>query len=415
MHLVGTALNKQSHSPLPPEEYVKHLARQGFDLKEVLGNGLSGSVYMAEQRSLGRKVAAKFFDSPFVRAEPAMQKRFVREAKLLAHFQHPNIPYVLTEGVVDAPHGQTPYFVMEYVHGTTLQALLREKSRLELGEAVDIAVQVLEALSCAHANQIVHRDVKPSNIMLDARQRCFLIDFSIGVSFSSQPGVTRATTTGEMLGSPPYASPEQMLDAGSIDSRSDLYGVGVILVEMLTGRAEVTNLARTLSAFPRDLIDTVEIACQGDPTARHRTADDFIRALGRRHYSSPPTLDPALAICTNHKCNGANWSSRGYYRGPRVIKESTGSYCTSCGKTLAYRCRNCGSAVTETPYCGSCGAEIYSVPECKVCGSWLTKEFMDSLGSSGCSKCNGKARTKTSPAPAKTSTGFDDMDDDIPF
>lgn len=404
-------LNAPSNSSPPPDEYLKHLAKQGFQLTETLGKGLSGSVYVAEQRSLNRRVAVKFFDSPFVRAEPAMQKRFVREAKLLARFQHPNIPYVLTEGVVDTPNGSTPYFVMEYVHGNTVQTLLREKTKLEPKIALDIATQVLEALSCAHTHQIVHRDVKPSNIMIDARQRCFLIDFSIGVSFDAQPGVTRATTKGEMLGSPPYASPEQMIDAASIDSRSDLYGVGVMLVEMLTGRAEMTNLARTLSAFPRDLIHAIEKACAGDPAARHKTAEDFIRAVGRQHHSSPPTLAPALALCTNHKCTNANWSSHGYYRGPRVVNDSTGLYCTNCGKSLVYMCRNCGSSVTETPFCGSCGAEIYTIPECKVCGSWLTREYMDSMGASGCSKCKGKERSKPPPAP----TTFADMDDDIPF
>lgn len=404
-------MNAPSNSAPLPDEYLKHLAKQGFQLTGNLGKGLSGSVYVAEQRSLNRRVAVKFFDSPFVRAEQAMQKRFVREAKLLARFQHPNIPYVLTEGVVDTPHGPTPYFVMEYVQGDTVQTLLRERRKLEPKVAIDIATQVLEALTCAHAHQIVHRDVKPSNVMIDARQRCFLIDFSIGVSFDSQPGVTRATTKGEMLGSPPYASPEQMIDAASIDSRSDLYGVGVMLVEMLTGRAEITNLARTLSAFSRDLIDAIEKACAGDPAARHKTAEDFIRAIGRQHHSSPPTLEPALALCTNHMCTDANWSSHGYYRGPRVINDSTGLYCTSCGKSLVYMCRNCGSSVTETPFCGSCGAETYTIPECKVCGSWLTRKDMDSMGASGCSKCEGRERSKPPPAP----TTFADMEDDIPF
>jgi serine/threonine protein kinase len=394
-----------------PDEYVKHLAKQGFELVETLGRGLSGSVYVAEQRSLSRRVAVKFFDSAFVRTEPSMRKRFVREAKLLAKFQHPNIPYVLTEGIVDTQFGETPYFVMEYVHGNTVQEVLRERKTLEPNLAVDVSTQILEALSCAHAHQIVHRDVKPSNVMMDPRRRCFLIDFSIGVSFEHQPGVTRATVKGEMLGSPPYASPEQMIDAGSIDSRSDIYGVGVMLIEMLTGRAEVTNIARTLSAFPRDLVDAIEKACAADPSERHQTAEDFIRAIGRQHRLAIPSLEPALALCTNHKCTEANWSSQGYYRGPRVVPDATGSFCTSCGKPLVYMCSNCGSSVTKTPFCGGCGAEIYTVPECKLCGSWLKREYMDSKGAFGCSKCKDKARRTKSTTPSN----FDDMDDDLPF
>lgn len=394
-----------------PPEYIGHLSRQGFVLTEVLGSGLSGSVYLATQVSLNRKVAVKFFDSAFVRTEPAMHKRFTREAKLLARFQHPNIPYVLTEGVVAADHGPAPYFVMEYVHGVTLQQLLREKGKLEPTQALSFASQILDALSYAHSHQIVHRDIKPANVMIDPRQRCYLIDFSIGVSFTAQPGVTRATTKGEMLGSPPYAAPEQLQDAGSADARSDLYGVGVMLVEMLSGKPDVTNIARSLSTLQRGVVEAVEQACKTDRSDRHRTAEDFVRAIGSRTFAAAPVLSPSLALCTNLKCSDANWSSRGYYRGPRVIKDSTGSFCTSCGKTLSYLCQNCGVPVSETPFCGSCGVENYRVPECKVCGSWLTREFMDTLGESGCSKCNGK-KPNNRPAPSPPSF---DLDDEIPF
>lgn len=380
-------------------------------LTDVLGSGLCGSVYLAEQPTLNRKVAVKFFDSAFVRTDPAMHKRFIREAKLLARFQHPNIPYVLTEGVLDAAHGRTPYFVMEYVNGTTLRDFLREKGKLDRTLAVDIAVQVLDALGYAHINQIVHRDVKPSNVMIDSRMRCFLIDFSIGVSFDSQPGGTRATTRGEFLGTPPYASPEQMIDAATVDGRSDIYGVGVMLIELLTGKPETANFGKTLAGLPRGMIDAIEKACANGADERHRTTEEFIRAIGNRNHTASLTLSPALAICANLKCSEANWSSRGYYRGPRVIPDATGSFCTSCGGSLAYLCKNCGAPISETPYCGGCGSENFRVPECKACGSWLTKEYMDSGGQFGCSKCKDKKlsirRSPPQPSP--------EMDDDIPF
>lgn len=377
-------------------------------LTGLLGQGACGSVYLAQQPSLNRKVAVKFFDSAFVRSEPLVLKRFLRESKLIARFQHPNIPYVLTEGVVDAEHGKAPYFVMEYVNGKTLRQLLIDKGKLDRPLAIDIAVQVLDALGFAHAHQIVHRDVKPSNVMIDARMRCFLIDFSIGVD--AKPGATRATTLGKTLGTPPYASPEQLLDAAAASGQSDIYGVGVVLVELLTGRAEVANLAKTLAGHPMSLINAIEKACSNAPSRRHRTAEEFIRAISNRNHTAPPTLSPALAICVNLKCPDANWSSRGYYRGPRVLKESVGSFCTSCGGELAYLCKNCGAPISETPYCGSCGCENFRVPECQVCGSYLTKAFMDSLGKAGCFKCNGKK-----PGEPASANSFEDMDDDIPF
>lgn len=393
-----------------PAEYVNHLARQGFVLAEILGSGLCGSVYLAEQKTLNRKVAVKFFDSAFVRSDQAMQKRFIREAKIMARFQHPNIPYILTEGVVDAEHGKSPYFVMEYVNGKTLRDFIIEKKILDLPIAVDIAVQILDALNYAHNNQIVHRDVKPANIMIDSRMRCFLIDFSIGVSFSSQPGLTRATIQGEFLGSPPYISPEQSLDASTVDGRSDIYSVGIILIELLTGSATISNFRKTLAGQPKGIIDAIEKACAPKPGDRYKTADDFIRTISNRNHAVITPLSPALAICTNLKCSDANWSSRGYYRGPRVINDSTGSFCTSCGGTLSYLCKNCGSPISETQYCGNCGSENFNIPECKKCGSWLTKEFMDSLGESGCLKCQSKKPRLLSAVPPPNW-----IDDDIPF
>lgn len=397
------------NSDLIPPEYVTHLGRQGFVLQSVLGRGLSGSVFLAEQRSLSRKVAVKFFDSAFVRNDSAMHKRFIREAKLLARFQHPNIPFVLTEGEVVAAHGPAPYYVMEYVQGKTLRDVIAEKGKLEPREAIDIAVQILNALAYAHARKIIHRDVKPANIMVDERQRCFLIDFSIGVSFESAAGVTRATKTGEILGSPPYTSPEQLRDAGSVDGRTDIYGAGMILVEMLTGRTDLVNIGRALSATQRNIVECIERACATDLAKRFGSAEDFARSIGGGRKYVMPALSPSLAICVNHKCADADWTERGYYRGPRVIEQSTGSYCTSCGSALLYRCRNCDEPIAEkTPFCGYCGAEIFHVPRCKVCGSWLLVGDMDSLGEKGCAKCGGKKL-------GGKSSSIVELDDDIPF
>lgn len=196
-----------------------------------------------------------------------------------------------------------------------------------------------------------------------------------------------------------------------VDGRSDIYSVGVMLIELLTGKPETANFAKTLANIPRGMIDAIEKACASLPDERHRTAEDFIRAISNRNHTAPPALSPALAICSNLTCSEANWSSRGYYRGPRVIPESTGSFCTSCGGSLAYLCKNCGAPISETPYCGGCGSENFKVPECKVCGSWLTKDYMSSGGQFGCYKC----KDKKQPARRVTPQPLLEMDDDIPF
>jgi eukaryotic-like serine/threonine-protein kinase len=333
-----------------------------------------------------------------------MQKRFVREAKLLAKFQHPNLPYVLTEGVVQAEFGKAPYFVMEYIQGESLQEVLRKEQHLEPHVAVGYAMQVLDALGYAHSNKIVHRDVKPANIMIDGRGRCFLIDFSIGVSFDAKPGLTRATTFGAVLGTTAYMPPEQLEDASKVDGRADLYSMGVVLLEMLSGKSDRGNIARSLAKFPRGLVAAVEKACAANPEDRFKNADEFMRAIGGSRPQQAP-LTPSLAICTNLKCSGANWSSRGYYRGPRVVESATDSHCTNCGDHLVYQCKGCGAPITNNAFCGSCGSEILLVPECKLCSSWLTREYMDTMGADGCRKC----------LPVAKSGNVGLVDENIPF
>ena len=206
-----------------PNEYVEHLSRRGFVLEKVLGRGGSGSVYLAEQTNLNRKVAIKFFDSAFARDDPAAKKRFSREAKLLARFQHPGFPHVLTQGSATAFFGEAPYFVMEYVAGSSLKDLLSQQIKLPLEVSIGYACQILSALGYAHSRKILHRDVKPANIMVDANSRCFVIDFSIGVSTALEAGLTRATTTGESIGTPQYMAPEQLNDASKTDNRADIF------------------------------------------------------------------------------------------------------------------------------------------------------------------------------------------------
>lgn len=389
-----------------PPEYRERLARQGFVLGAVLGQGLSGSVYVAEQRSLGRDVAVKFFDSAFVRADASMRKRFFREARLLARFQHPGIPYILTEGMVAAVHGETPYFVMEFIDGKTLANKLREDGPIDVEKAIVYARQVLDALGYAHERRIVHRDVKSANIMVNERGRCFLIDFSIGVSLLEAPGLTRSTMTGAQLGSDAYVAPEQRVSARDVDHRADIYSMGVVLIEMLTGRTDRTNIPRALANVPHRVVQAIERACALTPDARVQSADEFLRALGGATGAMPPGLQPGLAICANTACADANWSPNGYYRGPRFIEDATQSYCTTCGHPLTYGCGTCGASVTRTPHCGACGGTLFHVPECKSCGSFLTREYLGKDTTKGCGKCLRRQEALSPKAPS---------DDDIPF
>ena len=392
-----------------PKEYVERLGRRGFNLQKVLGRGGSGSVYLALQPSLNRKVAVKFFDSAFARESHTTHKRFMREARILAKFQHSGFPYVLTEGSVETFFGKAPYFVMEYVEGKSLREILNQSGKLPLEVSTDYICQVLRALAYAHTRQILHRDLKPANIMVGENGRCFVIDFSIGVSTVGEAGLTRATKIGDQIGTPQYMSPEQLNDPANVDNRTDIYSIGVVFLELLSGSTDRTNIAKTLVDVPPSIVDAIDKACKANPSVRYADAEEFIRALEIGLKIRGPSSSPALAICTNKKCSGADWTSRGFYRGPRIAEQCLDPFCTFCGEKLTYQCGECGHSIATTPHCGNCGTKNFQVPECARCGSWLTRgDMVGTLGEGGCSKCKGKA-------PKNAIAKFDDIDDDIPF
>jgi serine/threonine protein kinase len=383
-----------------PEEYQSHLARHGFLPKEVAGSGVSGTVLIAVQKSLDREVAVKICDGFLARSSPELQKRFRREAKLLAQIDHPRIPYVLTTG--EMPESKVPYTVMRFIRGVTLRDRLKKDGRVEARLATGVCAELLDALHAVHSAGIVHRDIKPENIML-ADDAAFLIDFSIG--FSTTAGITRVTGTGEHFGTADYMCPEQASDMARVDSRCDLYSLGVVLFEMLTGTAKIRE-----SEFDKDLGHTspelravVRRATSQAESARFQTATEFAAALNEFLTTAGTTLMPAVkAVCPNLACSGANWSPNGYYRGPCVIEDCTDAYCKHCGAKLARHCARCSAAFLGAAFCGTCGAEWFRIPECATCGSFLKKPDM-SVDTA--KECCSRGRRK----------GFRKNDDDIPF
>src|SRR5579859_1485748 len=198
-----------------------------YQLLGLLGRGGMGSVYEAEHLSLRRRVAVKVLDAALTR-QPDFVQRFHREVETIAHLEHPNILPVYDSGEDDG----LLYLVMLLVRGGTL------KDRLQLEpppwpprQVLKMAQQVLSALDAAHQQGIIHRDIKPDNILLHG-DRALLADFGIAKLMQGDPGLT---VVGTFMGTPDYAAPEQVL-ALPLDGRSDLYAFGVVLYELLTGR-----------------------------------------------------------------------------------------------------------------------------------------------------------------------------------
>src|SRR6266498_1764362 len=196
-----------------------------YRLESKLGSGGMSTVYLARDTTLERWVAVKVMHRE-ITDQPDQLERFRREARAVAQLSHPNVVAVIDAG----EDGGYPYIVFEYVDGETLKQRIGRLGRLAVDEAAAYAIEVGRGLAAAHARQLVHRDVKPQNVLIDPEGRAKVTDFGIARSLESD-GLTK---TGRVLGTTDYVSPAQAMGHG-VDARSDIYSLGVLLYEMLTG------------------------------------------------------------------------------------------------------------------------------------------------------------------------------------
>src|SRR5215218_2772487 len=196
-----------------------------YRLEWKLGSGGMSTVYLARDGTLGRKVAAKVMHRE-ISDQPDQLERFRREARAVAQLSHPNLVAVIDAG----EDGGHPYIVFEYVPGETLKKRISESGRLEPDEATAYAIEIGRGLAAAHAARLVHRDVKPQNVLIDADGRAKVTDFGIARELESDG----LTATGRVLGTTDYVSPEQAMGR-EVDARTDVYSLGVLLFEMVTG------------------------------------------------------------------------------------------------------------------------------------------------------------------------------------
>ena len=271
-----------------------------FTLEGEIGRGGMGVVYHARDERLKRKVAVKVLP-PELAFREEIRIRFLREAETAARLSHPHI--VPIHSVGEGPEGLV-YFVMAYVDGESLAARLKRRERLPPEEARRILMETADALGAGHALGIVHRDVKPDNILLEgSRGRTVLTDFGIAKALTSSTGPGTLTATGVAIGTPHYMSPEQAAGDREIDGRSDIYSLGVVGYQMLTGELpfsaptvpglllkQITEQAPYLKdkapTCPDDLAACVMRSLEKEPEARWPTADALRRALESR--TAPP-------------------------------------------------------------------------------------------------------------------------------
>jgi eukaryotic-like serine/threonine-protein kinase len=285
-----------------PERLTESLADR-YRIERELGQGGMATVYLAQDLRHDRKVALKV-----LRPELAAilgGERFLKEIKTTANLQHPHILPLFDSGEVDG----VVFYVMPYVEGESLRDRLSRETQLPIAEAVRIAREVADALDYAHRRGVIHRDIKPENILLHDG-RALVADFGIALAVSSAGGSTRMTETGMSLGTPHYMSPEQAMGEREVTAKSDVYALGCVTYEMLTGEPPFTGptaqaiVARVVTEEPRSLTlqrktipwhveAAVLTALSKLPADRFATAAQFAEALVSPGATLPRTTGVA--------------------------------------------------------------------------------------------------------------------------
>lgn len=272
-----------------------------YEILSELGRGAMGVVYKAHDPKINRTVAVKTISlaGQEPTEEQEYRERFVREAEAAGRLSHPGIVTIFDVG--EEPETRAPYIVMEFVGGETLEKVLsREDRKLPVEKALQVALELAEALECAHGQGVVHRDLKPANILMTEDGHAKIADFGV-----AKLNLSNHTLAGRALGTPAYMSPEQ-LNGDPVDGRSDLFSVGVILYTVLTGyRPFQGNSALTVSfkvvnrePIPATLLDTelpegldaiITRAMAKDPAERYQRGSELVRDIQRLRETQKPS------------------------------------------------------------------------------------------------------------------------------
>ena len=304
-----------------------------YEILSRIGQGGMGVVYKARDNRLRRIVALKRLRSNLSDSQNAID-RFFNEAKSIATLNHQNIVQIYDYGEDLEGH----YISMEYVDGVTIRDYLKEKGKLNAEEATRIILSLARGLAVAHERGVIHRDIKPGNILLEKNNKAKLTDFGLARVVDSED----ITKTGFMMGTPDYCSPEQLRDAKNVDYRADIYSLGATFYEMVVGQSPKYFREENIPAGVQPLIKK---AMASDPKRRYQNVLEFIEAFEGEVEEETTEIKVACPQCG--------------LRNPTDVK-----YCIKCGNSLSHLFDMCPKCQRENrvdvEYCGGCGYNVYN-------------------------------------------------------
>jgi serine/threonine protein kinase len=262
--------DEPSSDPAPSLEELSPLFPQ-FELVELLGRGGMGTVYKARQKGLDRMVALKIMPASAAK-DPSWPERFGREARALARLSHPNIVGIYDSGEVEGVY----FLAMEFVDGVNLRQMIRARSAGPK-DALALVTQICDALQYAHEEGVVHRDIKPENILVDQRGRVKIADFGLAKLLGGKDGGYTLTRSQQAMGTPHYMAPEQWEKPLDVDHRADIYSLGVVFYELLTGELPLGRFAPPSSKVQIDVrLDEVVLkSLAKEPELRYQHASEI--------------------------------------------------------------------------------------------------------------------------------------------
>ena len=328
-----------------------------YELRELVGDGAMGVVYLAEHPVLRRRAAVKLLKRQYLES-PALITRFVNEARAAAAIHHPNVIEVIDVGMLD---GDVPYIMMEFLEGEPLARRLA-RDRMGVGKAVDITIQAARALSASHALEIVHRDLKPENMFLvpdpnsPGGERVKVLDFGIAKLRRDWGGSESPTTrTGMIFGTPAYMSPEQCRGLNTeVDGTTDVYALGCILYEMLCGKAPFTapGWGDVLMMHMQEAIPVPSAVNSRVPAAVDKVVTKAMAKSKGDRYASMRDMHRALAQARGEVEDTPAPTPRTDPALPAVVisadspaqRASAGRCWIRCARWTRCSCRSCGRA-----------------------------------------------------------------------